>query len=76
MEALAGKLGAAAMIVGLLLGVLAARLGARAECCISPPRSRYRQGLSDHGSDWSWVALFANSAHHRRRDPSGGWRRC
>ena len=60
MEALAGKLGAAAMIVGLLLGVLGSKIGGTRRMLYLAPAVALSAGLGAITAyDWSWVALLA-----------------
>ena len=60
MEALAGKLGAAAMIVGLLLGVLGSKIGGTRRMLYLAPAVAVSAGLGAITAyDWSWVALLA-----------------
>jgi hypothetical protein len=60
MEALAGKLGGAAMIVGLLLGVLGSKIGGTRRMLYLAPAVAVSAGLGAITAyDWSWVALLA-----------------
>jgi hypothetical protein len=60
MEALAGKLGASAMIVGLLLGVLGAKIGGTRRMLYLAPAVAVAAGLGAITAyDWSWVTLLA-----------------
>ena len=60
MEALAGRLGAAAMIVGLLLGVLGSKIGGARRMLYLAPAVAVSAGLGAITAyDWSWVALLA-----------------
>ena len=60
MEALAGKLGASAMIVGLLLGVLGSKIGGTRRMLYLAPAVAVAAGLGAITAyDWSWVALLA-----------------
>ena len=60
MHALAGKLGAAAMILGLLLGVLGAKIGGTRRMLYLAPAVAVAAGLGAITAyDWSWVALLA-----------------
>ena len=60
MAALAGKLGAAAMIVGLLVGVLGSKIGGTRRMLYLAPAVAVSAGLGAITAyDWSWVALLA-----------------
>ena len=60
MEALAGKLGAAAMIVGLLLGVLGSKIGGTRRMLYLTPAVAVSAAIGAITAyDWSWVALLA-----------------
>ena len=60
MQALAGKPGAAAMIVGLLLGVLGAKIGGTRRMLYLVPAVAVSAGLGAITAyDWSWVVLLA-----------------
>jgi hypothetical protein len=60
MHALAGKLGAAAMILGLLLGVIGAKLGGTRRMLYIAPAVGVAAGLGAITAyHWSWVALLA-----------------
>jgi Fusaric acid resistance protein-like len=60
MEALAGKLGASAVIVGILLGVLGAKIGGTHRMLYLAPAVAIAAGLGAITAyDWSWVALLA-----------------
>ena len=60
MHALAGKLGASAMILGLLLGVLGAKIGGTRRMLYLAPAVAVAAGLGAITAyDWSWVALLA-----------------
>lgn len=60
MDALAGKLGASAMIVGLLLGVLGAKIGGTRRMLYLAPAVAVAAGLGAITAyEWSWVALLA-----------------
>jgi Fusaric acid resistance protein-like len=60
MEALAGKLGSSAMIVGLLYGVVGSRIGGTQRMLHLTPAVAVAAGLGAITAyDWSWVALLA-----------------
>ena len=60
MEALAGKLAASAMIVGLLLGVLGSKIGGTRRMLYLAPVVAIAAWLGAITAyDWSWVALLA-----------------
>jgi hypothetical protein len=60
MHALAGKLGASAMVLGLLLGVLGAKIGGTRRMLYLAPAVAAAAGLGAVTAyDWSWVALLA-----------------
>jgi MFS family permease len=60
MDALAGKLGSSAMILGLLLGVLGAKIGGTRRMLYLAPAVAVAAGVAAITAyDWSWVALLA-----------------
>lgn len=60
MYALAGKLGASAMVLGLLLGVLGAKVGGTRRMLYLTPVVAVVAGVGAVTAyDWSWVALLA-----------------
>lgn len=78
MEALAGRLGAAAMIVGLLLGVLGSKIGGTRRMLYLAPAVAVSAGLGAitayAGRGWRCLRLSASSL--AAGSGSGGWRRC
>lgn len=60
MDALAGKLGSSAMVLGLLVAVVGAKLGGTRRMLYLAPAVAVAAGLGAITAyDWSWVALLA-----------------